>query len=280
MDINRPGKLDADELYNFNLKSITESMKTIQHFPEIADKQLFVWQTRNPFVYDTWNRIYDELDTDMKIYNRWSFGGLVGFKKASNAKFLPLIPSFLDFMTKVNRDQLSVDHVHFLGQSSFLAIITAEILRHIFKIDKMTLDSSELVRASKLDQKLPLFINNKWIRNVEKLEPVLNDEEFEHLIKTGRMHNSNVFIKVMSEHINEIVKFSNNNATEIWKDYNKLDENIFLKKWPQFSRGRLYQEFRNGMDLINEWMPLIDSRNVDASRKKYKEEILANYKSY
>ena len=280
LDINWLGKLSAEELYNYNFKSIKESLDSINKHPELSDKQLFVWQTRNPFVYDTWNKIYAELKDEMKVYNRWAFGGLVGFKAVSGAKFLPFVPSFLDFMVKRKRDNLKVDHVHFLGQSSFLAIVTAAILQHIFKVDKITLDSSELVRASKIDQKMPLFIKGKWIKDIEMLEHVLNVNEFEYLVKTGRMQNSDVFIKVMSEHIKEIVDFANENVKEIWLDYNKLDEEKFLRKWWQFDRGRLYQEFRNGIDLIKEWMPLIEAGDVDASSEKYKNEILSNYKSF
>jgi len=280
LDINWPGRLTAEELYNFNLKSITESLDAIDKHPELSDKQLFVWQTRNPFVYDTWTKIYDELKDRMKIYNRWAFGGLVGFKAVSGAKFLPFIPSFMDFMTKVKRDNLKVDHVHFLGQSSFLAIMTAAILQRIYNIELITLDSSELVRASKIEQKMPLFIKEKWIRDTEKLEHVLDEKEFEYLIKTGRMHNASVFIKVMSSHIDEIVQFANKHAEEIWSDYNKLHSDSFLDKWSQFDRGRLYQEFRNGLDLVKEWMPIVDSGDVDTSSKKYRDEILAQYKSF
>ena len=280
LDINRPGRLSAEELYKFNFKSIKESLDVIKQNPELSDKQLFVWQTRNPFVYDTWNKIYDELQSEMKIYTRWAFGGLVGFKAVSGAKFLPFIPSFLDFMVKVKRDSLTVKHVHFLGQSSFLAIVTAAILRHIFQIEKITLDSSELVRPSRIEQKLPLFINNNWINEIDKLKSVIEPSEFEHLVKTGMMHNSSTFIKIMSEHINEIVNFANTNAEEIWIDCNKLDEKQFLSKWSQFNKGRLYQEFINGIQIIKDWMPLIETANVDASRKKYKEEILSQYKSF
>jgi len=84
----------------------------------------------------------------------------------------------------------------------------------------------------------------------------------------------------MSEHINEIVNFANTNAEEIWIDCNKLDEKQFLSKWSQFNKGRLYQEFINGIQIIKDWMPLIETANVDASRKKYKEEILSQYKSF
>ena len=280
LDINRPGKLRVDELYDLNFKSIKESLNTIKQNPELGDKQLFVWQTRNPFVYHTWNKIYDELQDEMKAYSRWSFGGLVGFKAVSRANFLPFIPSFLDFMVKVKRDNLTVKHVHFLGQSSFLAIVTAAVLRHVFQIEKITLDSSELVRPSKIEQKLPLFIGNEWVSEINKLEPVIESSEFEHLVKTGMMHNSNTFIKIMSEHINEIVKFANANAEEIWEDCNNLDEEQFLSKWSQFNKGRLYQEFINGIQIINDWMPLIEAADVETSRKKYREEILSQYRSF
>ena len=280
LDINRPGRLSAEELYEFNFKSIKESLNTIKQHPELSDKQLFVWQTRNPFVYNTWNKIYDEFKDEMKVYTRWAFGGLVGFKAASRASFLPFIPSFLDFMVKVNRDNLTVKHIHFLGQSSFLAIITAAILSHIFQIEKITLDSSELVRQSKIEQKLPLFIKNEWVNEIEKLESVIEPSEFEHLVKTGMMYNSSTFVKIMSEHINEIVKFANANVEEIWEDCNKLNGEQFLSKWPQFNKGRLYQEFMNGIQIINNWKPLIDAADVETSRKKYKEEILPQYKSF
>ena len=280
LDVNWPGRLSAEELYQYNIKSITESLKTIEKKPIIADKQLFVWQTRNPFVYDTWNKIYDELKNELKIYNRWAFGGLVGFKAASGAKFLPFVPSFLDFMVKAKRDNLKVEHVHFLGQSSFLAIVTAAILQHIFKIKKITLDSSELVRASKIEQKFPLFIKGDWINEIELLEHVLEPSEFKHLIETGRMANGDVFIKVVSEHIKEIVDFVNDNAGTIWSDFLEKSEASFLDKWPQFKKGRLYQEFKNSLDLINEWMPLIEAGDIELSRKKYKEEILSQYKSF
>ncbi len=279
LDINWPGKLSADQLYDFNKMSIEESIKVLKKYPELVDKQLFVWQTRNPFVYDTWNRLFDELDIK-DTYTKWAFGGLVGFKTVSGAKFSPFVPSFLDFMVKREKYNLTVKHVHFLGQSSMLAVFTAALLKKLFSVEDITLDSSELVRVTPLKQKLPVFYNGGWLRTEEELNLILDEEEYLHLLETGRLHNNDTFIKTMSVHIDSLFKFAESNIEQIYNDIVSMDAEKFLDKWDILNKGRFYNEFKRNIEIIHEWLPIIEVGDTDKSSSKYRDEILGGYKSF
>jgi hypothetical protein len=283
LDVNKPGKMSEKELYDYNKYSIEQSIKSLTKYPELQDKQLFIWQTRNPFGYKVWNQLYEELPIK-DIYKRWSFGGLVGFKRQSGAAFSPFVPAFMDLMVKRTRDNLTIEHIHFLGQSSMLAVFTAALLQHRYNIPQITLDSSELVRHTSLDQKLPLFYCNeecaKWISDISDLEFLIGKTEVDHIIKNKRMSDNAVFLKLMSIHVKSLFDYADNHIEEISDDIHKLDEDSFLKKWPLLKKGRFYKEFKTNHNIIDDWDPLVQSGDVEASQKKYLEEILPQYKSY
>jgi hypothetical protein len=121
LDINIPGKLSGDEIYNYNIESTKRTLAEIDIDPTLRDKVIYVYQTRNPFVYQEWIKIEDELDT-INQFNRFSLGGLVGFKSKAKAKFSPFVPSMMDFLTLATARRKggidSVGQMHFLGQST------------------------------------------------------------------------------------------------------------------------------------------------------------------
>lgn len=282
LDVNEPGKMTEEELYKFNHYSIKKSILTLERIPQLQNKQIFVWQTRNPIVYKVWNQIYAELNPG-NVYKRWAFGGLVGFKTQARANFSPFVPSFLDFMVKKEHDNLTVEHVHFLGQSSMLAILTAALLQHIFDIPKVTLDSSELVRHTPLEQKLPIFCFEEdgtceWLTKIEDLD--IPDEEKKYILQTGRMTDSDVFIRTMAKHIHSLITFADTFIDEIYKDILSMTKDKFLTKWQVLGKGRFYDEFLKNIELIHEWLPLIEKRDVRGSATKYTNEILTQYASY
>jgi hypothetical protein len=275
--------MSEEDLYKYNKYSIEKSIESLNKFPDLKDKQLFIWQIRNPFVYNVWNKIYDELPIK-DVYKRWSFGGLVGFKSQSGAAFSPFVPAFMDLMVKRTRDNLNIEHVHFLGQSSMLAIFTAALLQHRYDIPKMTLDSSELVRHTSIDQKLPLFYCNeecsKWIYDIKDLEFIIGKQEVEHIIENKRMSDNDVFLKLISIHVKSLFDYADQNIDDISKDVEQLTEEQFLDKWPLLQKGRFYKEFKNNINIINDWQPLVVSGDVQSSQSKYLNEILPQYKSF
>lgn len=88
--------LDSDEkhrtkqnLYIHNKRSLEESLHLLKKYTaeDLASKFYFVWQFRFKSQFDTWTRIYDELQLNQHIKCR-AIGGLVGIRDfASNIKY-------------------------------------------------------------------------------------------------------------------------------------------------------------------------------------------------
>lgn len=79
LDVNN-FNMTLKQLYNYNVVSINNSIDLIKKYPVIADKQLFVLQTRNHRVFEIWKTLFKNLEI-YKYYKLWAFGGLVGLKK-------------------------------------------------------------------------------------------------------------------------------------------------------------------------------------------------------
>jgi len=288
-------KWSKDELIKLNDYSISESINLIKKVPEIADKQLFIVQTRTTAVFDLWRYLMDKHDV-YKYYTKYSFGGLVGLKKETNAKFSHVVPFTLWLVSKIHDKNGIINHLHYLGQSSKLAIFSGilmeKIMREKFNLDfKITMDSSELIRFTRIEQKLPIVCKNiddfELIRELKDLEKsfrnhstVKDDEhDFEErlceLTQKGNLQNYD-FVDFMCQNINGIIELSHKIIDNINTD-DLLNMNIEQIKelHPVFAQGRFAVEIYNNFQLINKLLPY-----VFKDTKKIEEEcefILKNY---
>ena len=277
LDIMNKG-WSRDTLVNLNDISIEESIGLIKKYPEIKNKQLFVVQTRTQPVFELWEELMDKHNV-YAYYQKYSFGGLVGLKKETRAQFSHFIPFLFWLLKKIEINNGKIKHLHLLGQSSKLAILTAVYLENLIekKYNKkinITMDSSELMRFTRIEQKLPLIlkVNNeyKFISNLDELSKFSDelvfctDQEREN-IKKGKVTNE-IFVDFLSQNIANIINLAHelfdNLSLEELENYQNLNLDKIKNQSFIFEKGRLAQEFKNNLALIKDFSNLEDINKI------------------
>jgi hypothetical protein len=284
---------DKETLIKFNDKSINDSINLIKQIPEIKDKQLFVVQTRTVPVFELWKELMDKHEV-FKYYKRFSFGGLVGLKKETNAKFSHVIPFIFWLLQKSKENNGTIKHIHLLGQSSKLMIFTAIFLENYlakkYNLNiEFTMDSSELMRFTKIEQKLPLLCkldDYQYISKLSDLKYVLENhsmideikkdpENYEHkidlLTKRGKLENDD-FVDFMCQNISNMINFahelidnkSKKDLTELFEYKVEKIKNLH----PVFKQGRLAQEIYNNLQLIKEFDKWYENNDLESIEKR------------
>jgi len=154
LDVNN-FDMTTKQIYDSNVYSMQSSINLIKKNPEIKNKQLFVLQNRNHRIFEIWRQLIINLEV-YKYYKLWSFGGLVGLKKDTNAKFSHVVPSTMWLLTYQKHFNFEIEQIHFLGQGSRLNFLVVAVLEELFDLD-ITCDSSQLVRFAPPIQKLPII---------------------------------------------------------------------------------------------------------------------------
>jgi len=288
--------LSKEEIFNYNKHSIESSLKVFQEYPKLQDKQLFIVQSRFPETLEIWKTIMEDNNV-FDIYSRYSFGGLVGLKKETNAKFnhfTPMLFWLIHYAKHLGKDGV-IKHVHMLGQSSRLAIITAVILEKILNIE-ITMDSSEILRFSPIEAKLPLIHRNEnkefemardndhlatMLKNNVSLKP--NDYDIdaalEMLKNTGKVSNPD-FVEVVCQGVESTLAFANkfrdDNLDKV-NDLSILDWEIddLYQYHPIFKQGRLAQELINNFRLAKKGLEMFNN-SFEEHHKEVK-TLIENY---
>lgn len=289
--------LSKEEIFEYNKYSIESSLKIFKKYPNLKDKQLFIVQSRFPETLEIWKKIIDD-NNIFDIYSRYSFGGLVGLKKETNAKFnhfVPMLFWLLTYAKSKNKENI-IKHVHMLGQSSRLAIITAIILEEILNIE-ITMDSSEILRFSPIEAKLPLIYKNHddefdFARDKDHLAVMIAnnikhkhrdynlEEALETLKKTGKVSNPD-FVEIVCQGIDSTLEFGyllKNNLIEDIRSEKIFDYSVqdFKNYHSIFKHGRLAQELVNNLQLAKTGMEYYKAGNFQEYHLKVK-EIIENY---
>jgi len=270
--------LTKEEIFKYNKYSIESSLKVFKEYPEIQDKQLFIVQSRFPETLEIWKTIIKD-NNIFDIYSRYSFGGLVGLKKETNAKFNHFVPMLFWLLSYAKHEGKNgvIKHVHMLGQSSRLAIITAVILEEITGIE-ITMDSSEVLRFSKIMDKLPLIYKNgdefEFARDKTHIEKMLSnfthfkqddynlDEACDLLHNEGQVCNPD-FVELLCQGISSTLEFAEllkNDNIDIIRNKEILNWTVTdLQNYHNiFKHGRLAQELVNNFQLIKQGLDLMD----------------------
>ena len=274
-----------EKILEMNDYSIKSSLEAFQKYPELKDKQLFVVQSRFPNVLEIWKELIKKHNV-FNYYSRYSFGGLVGLKKETNAKFNHFAPMLMWLLSyaKENNAMDNIKHVHMLGQSSRLAIITAILIEEIFKNRgihlEITMDSSEILRFSPIEAKLPVIFKDsenqfRMARDKDDLIQMFQNgaihksdnhdiEEAISDIKSGKISNSD-FVEIVCQGIDSTIEFSHS-IKDLLKD-KIISGDIFLMSEDEFKelhivfkQGRLAKELVNnlhhlkfGLDNLNDF---------------------------
>jgi len=298
LDIMNKG-WSKDELIKLNDYSINRSIGLIKKIPEIKNKQLFIVQTRNKHVFDLWNELMDKHNI-YQYYERYSFGGLVGLKKETNAKFSHIIPFIFWLVNKVQSNNGKIKHIHLLGQSSKLMIFSTVFLEKLLSFYGVniyfTMDSSELIRFAKIEHKLPLLckIENeyKFIKELNELNLMLKNhknlskEDLENLEKKEKLlceHGkleSKDFVEFMCQNINNAIDLSHEiiddlSHEELLKMLDYSEDN-FRELHPIFKQGRFATEVYNNFQIIKQLLPKLE-KNDSKGIEKYCKDILEKY---
>ena len=154
LDINN-FLMTADEILDWNYISTQMTIDSIQKYPELKNKVLFVLQNRNRRVFEIWRKLFVEKKA-WEHFDLYSIGGLVGLKKETNADFNHAVPATLWLLAYAKRYNFEIKQMHWLGQSSKIVFIAMALLEKLYGI-YFTSDSSELIRFAPIAQKLPLI---------------------------------------------------------------------------------------------------------------------------
>ena len=292
-------KLSKTEIFKYNKYSIESSLKIFEQYPKLKNRQLFIVQSRFPETLEIWKTIIKD-NNIFDIYSRYSFGGLVGLKKETNAKFLhfSFMTMWLLTYARSQGKREVIKHIHMLGQSSRLAIITAVIMEEILNI-KITMDSSEVLRFSPIEAKLPLVYRNKdgefdMARDQDHLEVMLEnnvdlkpdgyniEEALSTLRSTGKVSNPD-FVEVVCQGIESTLTFANKFKADNLESIENRDilnwtVEDFKQNHPIFKQGRLAQELVNSLEFIKKGLPYLENGNFEEYHKEVIEIISGYYK--
>ncbi len=274
LDINTP-KFSKEKLIKYNDYSIDESIKLIKKYPEIADKQLFVVQSRFSHILEDWLELMDKHNT-FDFYTRYSFGGLVGLKSATRVQFNHFVPMTLWLATYLkNRSSKLPKQIHMLGQSSRVALITGVILEKLLGIE-ITMDSSEVIRFSPIVAKVPLIHKTQEftiVKNLEQMESMIEAhsdpeaeqevEEMKEQLRNGKVSNQ-TFVELICQNISNLIEFGNTLVDVIpIETILQWDAVDFENYHDVFKIGRLSTEMANNMRLIRILKPYLDNNDFD-----------------
>ena len=177
-------KNTIENLYEFNKISLSYSCDLLQkHKQALIDKFLFVWHFKILDQFETWNKIYDELEINSWIKNR-AIGGLVGLrgdlKYIDFSVFIPMaFRCFYDHLDSPYADDIF--KLHFLGinrpQDRFVITLLEKLFQHYLKNPSgtdFTYDSINYTKNALFQSRAPAvfnFTNNELTlyKNVHKL---------------------------------------------------------------------------------------------------------------
>lgn len=167
-------KNTVKNLYEYNKISLSYSRDLLlKHKQQLIDKFLFVWHFKSLDQFETWNKLYDELEINSWIKNR-AIGGLVGLRgRLPHIDFSAFIPTafrcFYDY--SVGPYANDVFKLHFLGinrpQDRFVITLLERLFQHYlngsartdFTYDSINYTKSSLYQAR--DPKVFDFKNSK-----------------------------------------------------------------------------------------------------------------------
>lgn len=154
LDINN-STFTAEQILEWNYKSTQMTIDSIQKYPILKEKVLFVLQNRNRRVFEIWRKLFVEKKV-WEHFELFSIGGLVGLKKDTKVDFNHAVPATMWLLTYAKKYNFQVKQLHWLGQSSKVVFIAMALLEKMYGI-YFTSDSSELIRFAPIAQKLPLI---------------------------------------------------------------------------------------------------------------------------
>jgi len=287
LDINTP-TFTEEKLIHYNDYSISSSIKLIQKYPEIRNKQLFIVQSRVPRVLEDWLELMEKHSVE-NYYDLYSFGGLVGLKSETKVHFNHFVPMTVWLMTYLKTKGKQPTQIHMLGQSSRVAMITGAILEKLFNI-KVTMDSSEIVRFNPIGSKVPMLhkLENNFnvITNLTEMTEMLKyhydyqeTEELEAkcaLLEKGEVSNE-TYNMLLCQNLKNLVDFANHfmddkPPVEIL-NWTKED---FQEYHDIFKIGRLSSEVYNNLALLRKLLPFYENNDF-AGIHSYVKSIIESY---
>jgi len=215
-------KNTIENLYEFNKISMSFSRDLLQkHKQALIDKFLFVWHFKILDQFETWNKIYDELEINSWIKNR-AIGGLVSLRgRLPHIDFSVFIPlafrCFYDHLAGPYAND--VFKLHFLGinrpQDRFVITLLEKLFRHCledssrtdFTYDSINYTQNALFKSRTLEV---FDFKNKELRLYKNVRQLPNDiidqvystpelkqgflSERELLIQGEKLNDTSVFV--------------------------------------------------------------------------------------
>ncbi len=219
------GKNTIENLYKFNKISLSYSRDLLKkNKQELTDKYLFVWHFKILEQFETWNKIYDELEINSWIRNR-AIGGLVSIRDDLTISRDDLFSVFIPMAFRCFYDHLDGPYakdtfkLHFLGinrpQDRFVIVLLEKLFQHYLKDSSrtdFTYDSINYKLTSQFQSRTPQLFNfedSKLIhyKTVDSFPKTIIDQlyftpelkqgflsEKELLFQGEKLQDSNVFM--------------------------------------------------------------------------------------
>ena len=247
-------ELDLKQTYLYNRKSTLKSIALIDKIPAIKDKQFYIMHTGSVKALQVWRKLF--IDEEVyKHFNLWSFGGLVGLKKRTNAKFSHAVPATLWFLTYQKKYNFTIDQIHWLGQSSRLSFIAMGLFERLYKLN-MTSDSSALVRFAPIDQKLPLIHKHK-----EDYDVAVNIEDIDIMLENHSLDKEDSLYKHVYDKDFDFKDQSERNYYLNKSNKNELDDQMFSEMFETRAEYAI-QHFSRRKLLDNSDMTELQSQGI------------------
>ncbi len=107
---------NVSTIKNNNYKSLSESKKVLDKYPELYEKFLFVWHFKIQKQFNIWRELYDELFADEPKLKHHSIGGLVSLRGITGIKFSPFIGPVYRILKLIDDNKTNKhSKIHILG---------------------------------------------------------------------------------------------------------------------------------------------------------------------
>lgn len=248
--LNEPRGNTANNIYEWNRRSIKESKDCLNRNKDLYNKFIFVWHFKITKQFDIWRSIYDEFfrNKEETVVNH-AIGGLVGLRSAANINFSPfLIPLYkvLKIISDNNFDTTSI--VHILGvyhkYDRFILSFLSKLINEVYfknrntKI-KLTFDTVNYTLTGLYKaREMPMIVTNNndimfdYAHNlIDYMDEIVHDDiarkeiiEDLYRVKSGHMLNNPKLLSLLMIPYNQYCDYI---MTKMIEEENLLD--LFLQ---------------------------------------------------
>lgn len=202
--LGEPQYNNIESLTRFNHMSMDGLKTYLQHYPELKEKVLFVYQFKIQDQYDIWTKLYSELNLKENVQYR-SIGGMVGLRGITQINFSPFIGPLFKCLYDYKETNYNIQtngyignkfKVHNLGvyiqhDRLFLCLLEKLFNRYLKRDDtEITYDSVNYMRTAQLRAKNLKIYSFRSGNDIEIFQHIETpDEILRQVYSTPELYN-------------------------------------------------------------------------------------------